>query len=260
MGMPTAAGLYYYFHDGGSTIRPALIFIHGIGGDHLSWPPELRRMPGFRVYTLDLPGHGKTAGPGLQHVQDYARKVLDFMDVVDLSRAVLVGHGLGGAVAIEFAIEKPERVAGAALISSGPRLPILSTILEDAANASTFPLAVNALYRLMLGSQTPDRLAQSLRANLESARQALLYGDLLACDHFDAADRLETIQTPALVVCGTDDRLTPVRFSELLASRIRGAALQTIDGAGHLVVLEQPRRLAALLNVFLATLSYLPGM
>ena len=63
-----------------------------------------------------------------------------------------------------------------------------------------------------------------------------------------------------LVICGTDDMLTPRRFSENLAARIPGAALQTIDGAGHLVMLEQPRRIAGLLRLFLTSIPYVPGM
>jgi pimeloyl-ACP methyl ester carboxylesterase len=258
--MPTAAGLHYFAHEDGNPTRPPLVLIHDISGSHLSWPPEIRRLPDFRVFSLDLPGHGKTPGPGLQSVRDYGRRVVEFLDGLKLSRAVLAGHGMGGAVAQAVALDKPERVAGIALISSGARLPIASSILENAANTSTLPLALKALCEIIVGPQAPDSLAQAIQNNLNSARQALIYGDLLACDGFDAANRLDAIRAPALVICGTDDRLAPVRFSEALASGIPGAALQTIDGAGHMVMLEQPRRLAALLNVFLRIIPYLPGM
>jgi pimeloyl-ACP methyl ester carboxylesterase len=82
---------------------------------------------------------------------------------------------------------------------------------------------------------------------------------LSACDHFDVTTCLEIIQSPVLVVCGTSDRLTPRRFSENLAQKIAGAALQTIDGAGHLVMLEQPHRVAGLLSFFLKVIPYVPG-
>jgi len=258
--MPTAAGLYYFAHEGGGWTRPPLILVHGMAGSHLAWPPEIRRMPDFRVFSIDLPGHGKSPGPGLQSVHDYGQRVVDFMDAAKVSRAVVAGHELGGAVALAIALDRPERVAGIALIASGARLPIASAILENAANSSTLPLAIKDLAEISLGPQMPKTLGQTIRANLSSARQALIYGDLLACDGFDATGRLEAVRAPALVVCGTDDKLAPVRFSEALASGIPGAALQIIDGAGHMVMLEQPRRLAALLNVFLMTIPYLPGM
>jgi pimeloyl-ACP methyl ester carboxylesterase len=257
--MPTAAGLHYFLHDGGSRLKPALVLIHGAGGDHLSWPPEVRRLPGYRVIALDLPGHGKTAGPGCQSVQDYARAVAEFIDVVGLFRAVFVGRAMGGGIALALALDYPDRVAGIGLISTGPTLPIPSSVIENAANLSTLPLATKILQEMSLGSQTPENLKRMVLKQLAEIRQTLLLDDLLACDRFNVTERLNTIQTPVLVVCGTDDKLTPLRFSESLSSRIPGAALQTMEGAGHLLVFEQPGRLSKLISVFLATIPYRPG-
>jgi pimeloyl-ACP methyl ester carboxylesterase len=258
--MPTAAGLHYFLHEGGSILKPPLVLIHGAGGDHLSWPPEVRRLPGYRVITPDLPGHGKTAGPGRQSVQDYARDVAEFIDVVSFSRAVFVGHALGGAIALALALDYPDRVAGIGLISTGPTLPIPSSVIENAANLSTLLLAIKSLQEMSLGSQTPENLKGVVYKRLIKTRQTLLLDDLLASDRFNVVDRLHAIQTPVLVVCGTEDKLTPLRFSEILSSKIPGAALQTVEGAGHMLALEQPGRLAKLISVFLATIPYIPGM
>jgi len=258
--MPFAAGIHYFLHEGGRPSKPPLVLIHGAGGDHLSWPPEMRRLAGVRIFTLDLPGHGKSEGPGRQSVADYADSVVGFMNGAGLSRAVFVGHALGGAIALTLALDHPERVAGIGLISSGPCLPIASSVLENAANPATFILAVQSLQELMRIPQSAKYLkAQNFR-HLSSIRPTLFHGDLRACDQFDVTPRLETIRTPVLVLYGTDDQLTPRRYSENLAGQIPGAALQTIDGAGHLVMLEQPRRVAGLLSVFLKGIQYLPGI
>jgi pimeloyl-ACP methyl ester carboxylesterase len=113
---------------------------------------------------------------------------------------------------------------------------------------------------MSLGSQTPASLKRTAFERLVATRQTLLLSDLLACDRFNVTDRLDAIHTPTLVVCGTDDKLTPLRYSKTLATQIPGAALQTVDGTGHMLILEQPRRLARLISVFLATIPYLPGM
>ena len=241
-------------------MKPPLVLIHGAGGDHLSWPPEIRRLPDYRVITLDLPGHGKTEGPGRQSVQDYARDVVNFMDIVGLSRAVFVGHAMGGAISLALALDFPKRVAGIGLISTGPSLPIPSLVLENAANLSTLPLAIKSLQDKSLGSQTSENLKGIIFKRLTETRQTLLLDDLLACDRFDLSNCLNAIKVPVLVVCGIEDRLTPLRFSEILSREIPGAALQTIEGAGHMLVLEQPGRLAKLISVFLATIPYSPGM
>ncbi len=257
--MPLSAGIYYFFHDGGKTTRPPIILLHGAGGDHLVWPPEIRHLSGIRVYALDLPGHGKSGGAGRQSAEDYAKTVIEFMDAAGLWRAVFVGHSMGGAIALDLALEYPERTAGLGLISSGARLPVSASILENAASASTFSFAVQSLHNLSWGPRSSRRLVEQNFKRLMTVRPTLLYGDLLACDRFDATERLTSIRTPVLVICGTDDKLMPVHYSATLAAQIPGAALQTVDEAGHLVMLEQPQRLAKLLSVFLTTIPYTPG-
>ena len=258
--MPTAAGLHFFLHEGGSVLRPPLVLIHGAGGDHLSWPPEVRRLPNQRVITLDLPGHGKTDGPGCQSIDDYARGVVKFLDVSGFSRAVFVGHSMGGAIALALALDYPNRVAGIGLVSTGACLPLPSSIIENAASQSTLLLALKSLQELSLSSQTSPALSEINFKRLTEIRQPLLLGDLVACDRFDITGCLGAIQSPALVVCGTEDKLTPLRFSEFLSSQIPGAALQTVEGAGHMLPFEQPGRLAKLISVFLATIPYSPGM
>lgn len=258
--MPTAAGLHYFLHEGGGALKPPLVLLHGIGGDRLSWTPDIRCLPECRAFTLDLPGHGRTEGPGRQSIEEYAHSIIGFIDSSGFSRAAFVGYSMGGAIALSLALDYPDRVAGIGLVSTGSCLPIPSSVLENAANSSTLPLAIKSLLELSFGARTPKNITDMLSKRLLKTRQTLLLSDLLACDRFNVTDRLDAIQTPTLVVCGTDDKLTPLRFSKALATQIPGAALQTVDGAGHMLVLEQPRRLARLLSLFLATIPYSPGM
>ena len=257
--MPIAAGIHYFLHEGGKPTKPPLILIHGAGGDHLSWPPEIRRMAAGSVFSIDLPGHGKSEGPGRQSVAEYADSVIGFMNASGLSRAVVIGHGLGGAIALTIAIDHPERAAGVVLISTGPRLPVSSSVLENAANPATILQAIHSLQNQMGIPQGAKHVSDHSFRRLSSIRPTLFLGDLRACAQFDVTSRLDDIQTPVLVLCGTDDQLVPRFHSEKLAGKIPGAALQTVEDAGHLVMLEQPRRVAALLSVFLTTIPYTPG-
>ena len=81
-----------------------------------------------------------------------------------------------------------------------------------------------------------------------------------ACNNFDVVERLPEIHIPTLIVCGTEDKMTPLRHSESMAVNIPNAALQTIDSAGHMVALEQPRRVAGILNIFVKSIEYIPGV
>jgi pimeloyl-ACP methyl ester carboxylesterase len=257
--MPSTQGFYYFLHEGGDSSRPPVVLLHGMGGSHLSWPPEIRRLCGYRVFTLDLPGHGKSGGVGLQSAVDYALRVIEFMDAALLWKATFIGHSLGGAIALTLALEHAERVAGLGLISCGARMPVPSFILENAANPATFQLACQSLLDGLFGPKLDARLVEQFAKRLADVRPAVLHGDLVACDAFDASLSLETIRVPTLVLCGDEDRITPLQFSQTLANGIPSAALQTVDGAGHAVMLEQPRRVASLLSVFLSTIPYEPG-
>jgi pimeloyl-ACP methyl ester carboxylesterase len=148
---------------------------------------------------------------------------------------------------------------GLGLVSCGPRLPIPAKLLENAANPTTFPFAAQSFTQLVCSARTHPRLVEQSHKRLSALRQTLLYGDLLACDKFDVTGSLDRIKMPVLVTCGTDDKLVPPRFSSVLAASIPGAALQTVDGAGHLVQLEQPHRMAKLLSVFLQTIPFTLG-
>lgn len=254
--MPVAANLYYFLHEDGRPDRPPLVLIHGAGGNYQLWPPELRRMAGQRVLTVDLPGHGKSEGPGLQSVSDYARSLVAFLKEVGVYKAVIAGHDLGGAIALSLAIEHPRWVAGIALLASGARLPVTSAQLEAAANPSMYPTIIKNMRETAFSADTGERPRALLAQVMAETRPTVFYGDLLACDRFDVSARLFKVRVPTLVLCGAEDRSTPLSYSEALTTGIPGAALQTIAGAGHMLMLEQPRRVAALLALFAQTIPY----
>ena len=121
--MPTAASLYYFAHEADDHSRLPVILIHGAGGSHLSWPPQLRRLHHQRVFAPDLPAHGKSEGIGQHTIEDYVYDVLEFMCEIGIYSAILVGHSMGGAVALSAAMRFPDRVTALGLIGSGGRLP-----------------------------------------------------------------------------------------------------------------------------------------
>lgn len=258
--MPVAAGLYYFAHNPDEHNCPPVILIHGAGGTHLSWPAEIRRLHGQRMLAVDLPGHGKSTGLGKHSIPEYARSLLDFMDALGLYKAVFVGHSMGGGIALDLALDHPEHVAGLGLIASNARLRVAQAILDGLAHPTTAPRAIQTIVDWSFGPKVDESLKQLAARMLGETRPAVLAGDLVACNNFDVIQRLPEINLPTLIVCGTEDRMTPLRFSEALAIQIPGAALQTIDTAGHMVMLEQPRRVAGILNIFIKSIDYIPGV
>ena len=95
----------------------------------MHWPGELRRLPDHEVYALDLPGHGRSGGPGRTDIGAYAEVVREFADALKLPAFVLGGHSMGGAIALEFALRYGSRLAGLILVGTGARLRVAPEIL-----------------------------------------------------------------------------------------------------------------------------------
>jgi len=258
--MPSASGLYYFAHEQENSTRPPVILIHGAGGTHLSWPSQVRRLDGQPMLAVDLPGHGKSGGVGRQSIPDYAADLLGFMDSLRMPKAVLAGHSLGSAIALNLALEHPGRLLGLVLMGAAPQMRVAPSLLEAASDASTFSKAVHWVTEMGYSRFAPARLKELAGQRLAETRPEVFHGDFLACDAFKVeAGRLAEIKAPTLVLGAEEDSLTPLWGASLLARSIPGARLEVIRSAGHMFVLEKPEAVASSLGAFLASLSDRPG-
>lgn len=246
--MDTAAGELFYTIKQGPTGGANLLLLHGAGGSRLHWPPQLRRMDGVTVYTLDLPGHGRSLGSGCDTIECYAHAVVAFLEAADAHRTVVVGHSMGGAIAQLLALEHSDFVSALGLIATGARLRVSPAILESI--RSDFDDAVTLITRYAWGPDADESLMELGREALEDTGPDVLLGDFLACDSFNVMERLEEIEIPVLAVCGTADALTPVKYARFLAKHIPDARLVTVEGAGHMVMLERPSEVSQAVTEF----------
>ncbi len=254
--MPIAAGLYYFFHQPQDKAkkRPPLILIHGAGGTHLSWTPQIRRMELGRIYALDLPGHGQSDGVGRQSVEEYAEDVAAFMKELKIGSAVLAGVSMGSAIALALALKYPRKVRGLALLGSGARLRVAPQILETAGNPNTFESAVELINANCFSENVPPALLELSKKQMMEIRPPVLLGDFLACDAFNAMEDLPRVKQPALILCGAEDKMTPVKYSQYLKDNLANARMQVIENAGHLAMAEQPDVVAEALKAFVESL------
>ena len=231
--------------------RPPVVLVHGAGGTRLHWPPAVRRLRGFCVFALDLPGHGRSPGPGEQSIAGYGRAALAWLEAAGLERAVWVGHSMGSAICLWLALEASERVLGLGLLGAGARLRVPPNILRAPASPETFQSAVDLVMAWAFGPQAPPRLVKLASKRMAETSQEVLHGDFLACDAFDLRDRIQVITQPSLINCGEHDRMTPARYARWLAEQLPAARLEVMPHAGHMLMLEQPEAVAALLSAFL---------
>jgi pimeloyl-ACP methyl ester carboxylesterase len=226
-----------------------LLFIHGAGGGGDLWRFQTRYFADSRA--VDLPGHPE--GQGLESVEDYGAWVREYIHAEGLSPLVLVGHSMGGAIAQWLALHHPEELVALVLVSTGARLRVAPQIFE--ALAGDYEKAVDFMLDYSFGPQASLELRQEVRQLRLRVPAQVTMGDFRACDSFDLMGRVGDISLPTLVICGTEDRLTPQKYAQYLEAQLPNCRLEVIEGAGHNVMLEKPEEFNRILEDFLASLG-----
>ncbi|MFQ6090637.1 MAG: alpha/beta fold hydrolase [Candidatus Bipolaricaulia bacterium] len=226
-----------------------ILLVHGSGGDHTVWSLQVKGLRGgFSVAVLDLDGHGRSAFRAGDGLEVYTEDVLAVLERLSPD-TFLVGHSLGGAVVLNVALHHPQRLRGIGLVGTGARLRVLPEILELV--EQDFDRAIDLILSWAFRASPDPELLHKARAQMEGNGQEILLRDLLTCNAFDVMGELEHIEVPALIICGREDKLTPVKYAEYLRNHIPNATLQVIEGAGHMVMLEQPGELNQAIRDFL---------
>jgi 3-oxoadipate enol-lactonase len=241
---------------------PPVVFLHGVGGDHSAWRPQLLHFADrYRVLAWDMPGYGASPPPKSMAFPDLARSLADLVDAWKLPRIHLVGQSLGGMIAQEFAATFPERLASLVLVATSPAFGRADKdwqqkFLDDRIGALergvTMAELAHANIKRIVG-RDPDPLgveiATACTANIpvESYKQAvrMIVG-------FDRREALTRIAVPTLAIAGEVDTVAPAPMMQKMAGQIAGAKFVTVDKAGHLANLEQPAAFNEALGAFLA--------
>ena len=230
--------LYFALSGRGSQ---EILLVHGSGGDHTLWSYQVKGLrERFSVAAVDLNGHGRSTlreGDGLE---TYTQDVLAVLERLS-PNTLLVGHSLGGALVLNVALRHPEMIGGIGLIGTGARLRVLPEILELV--EQDFDRAIELILEWAFSKNPQPELVAKAKEQMRANGQRALLRDLLTCDAFDVMGKLNQIEVPALIICGREDRLTPVKYAEYLRDHIPNATLRIIDGAGHMVMLERPAEL-----------------
>ena len=244
-----------FVEDGGSGDLP-VIFVHGLGGDHQVWRAELdhiRRT--HRALAVDLRGFGRSACPadGNYGIEAMAGDVLLVARTLGLKRYVLVGHSMGGAVAIAAAVQDPASVAGLVLAD-----PVGDATQMPAAERESFRHFFDGPdYAQHAETFLNDVLANAKPATRESVRKAFVASSPEAvsqCVHaicdYPTASQLERYPGPVLDII-TDDNDSPWSLQNL----VKGLPVARMPGLSHWIMLDDPETFARLVDGFMNGLS-----
>jgi pimeloyl-ACP methyl ester carboxylesterase len=256
---------------------PALLLIHGIGDSSDTWLPVIDDLArDYTVIAPDLLGHGRSAKPRADYSPAaYANAMRDLLALLDIGRATVVGHSLGGGVAMQFAYQYPERCERLVLVATGgigrqvhPILRVASSPIADlvlpllrlATVRSAGRVIVRALelLRLPLGRDAgdfqrmfdalPDTVSQ--RAFVRTLRAVVDWRG----QHITMLDRCYlACHIPTLLVWGTHDAVLPYAHALAAHAAMPGSRLETFFGSGHFPHHYDRERFVRVLRDFLAT-------
>ena len=242
---------------------PEVVLVHGITLGVATWAPQLRSLPG-RVIAVSQRGHGQSrAGTDGYGFDRLGADLLEVLAALEVEGAVVVGHSMGGMVVQQLAVERPGE-----LERHARRLVLVATGPGPVAPARIGALTAVGAARLMAGAERRGRGPVPRGLTVWAARAAFgaaplpadvaLVGEMLGAmapaalggllPHllaFDVRDRLSSVGLPVHAVVGSRDVLTPPRTARAIAHRVPGAELTVLPGCGHMVMLERPDALDA---------------
>jgi len=259
-----------YCYSGGKPFDaalPTLVFIHGAQNDHSVWGLQSRWFAhhGHGVLAVDLPGHGRSAGPALSSVEAMADWLLALLDTAGVAQAILVGHSMGSLVALEASKRAPERVRALAMLGTTYPMKVsdalLATSRDDEGSAIDMvniwshssiahkPSSPGPGFSVLGGAR---RLMQRMSA---INPDGLFHNDFAACNAYaDGEAAAQAVRCPTLFIFGSKDMMTPPRSTKTLTGAIGHGKVVQVD-AGHSLMSEQPDAVLDALVAFAAGLK-----
>lgn len=249
-----------YAYTGGRPFEPTLptvVFLHGGEHDHSVWILQSRYFAhhGYSVLALDLPGHGRSAGPAPATVEAIADRIADSLLACGATRLLLVGHSLGSLVALELAARLREHVAGVALISTAFPMRVSDTLLAATQSAPRDAMQMINVWSHSASIDAFDRkpsnpgpgfsnVWSNLRLMERIAQRGgpdVLHADFAACNAYERGRTAATeLACPVLFILAESDSMTPARSAQPLIDACKNAEVVTLAGAGHALMAENP--------------------
>lgn len=268
MPMKTNDGRFGY-EAAGAMGLPPLVFLHGIGGAARAWRGQLHAFSD-RYYAMawDMPGYGGSGPLRSVSIPALADALKDFLRQVGAVKPVLVGHSIGGMIVQQLLVNEPALAHAVVLAQTSPAFgkpdggwqkEFIDARLGPLDRGETMASLAPKLVADLVGDDADPggiELACECMASVPEASYRAMMMSMLG---FDLRKSLGQISVPALVIAGSKDKNAPAPMVKKMASFIPNATYVELEGAGHLVALEQPAEFNAVLDDFLRSASSATG-
>ena len=240
-----------------------LVFVHGFPLDHTMWRQQIAEFrQTHRVLAVDLPGFGQSPpAPGEMSITGFADQLAEFLDQLGVTEKVtLCGLSMGGSIALQFALRHPQKLSGLILcdcraVADSPEAQKMRHDLADRVLQQGPEFVAEAMAARLFAARTREQLpeiVQSIQSVIRTAAPASIAGGSLAlANRENVLPRLGEIATPALVIVGSEDIISPVDEMRQLAAGLPRGTLAVIAGAGHMAPLEAPDMVNARIRTWL---------
>jgi 3-oxoadipate enol-lactonase len=249
------------YEAAGDPSLPPLVFLHGIGGAARAWRGQLEFFRNhYHAIAWDMPGYGGSAPLPTVSIAALADALQDFLEQVDATKPILVGHSIGGMIVQQLLAKNPRIAAAVVLAQTSPAFgkpdgdwqkAFIAARLGPLDGGETLVSLAPTLVKELVGDDPDINGMELARDCMACVPEATYRATMLALMGFDLRNALKNIAVPTLVLSGSRDNNAPAPMMAKMATHIPTATYVELEGAGHLVNLERPEAFDAALDGFL---------
>jgi 3-oxoadipate enol-lactonase len=249
------------YEAAGDPSLPPLVFLHGIGGAARAWRGQLEFFRNhYHAIAWDMPGYGGSAPLPTVSIAALADALQDFLEQVDATKPILVGHSIGGMIVQQLLAKNPRIAAAVVLAQTSPAFgkpdgdwqkAFIAARLGPLDGGETLVSLAPTLVKELVGDDPDINGMELARDCMACVPEATYRATMLALMGFDLRNALKNIAVPTLVLSGSRDNNAPAPMMAKMATHIPTATYVELEGAGHLVNLERPEAFNAALDGFL---------
>lgn len=238
------------YNEGGKG-ENSIIFIHGFPFDKLMWQPQLDLFSkNYRVIAYDIRGFGKsTIGSAQGSINLFADDLVNFMDGLEIKKAIVCGLSMGGYILLNAIIRYPQRFK--AIILSDTQCIADSFEAKEKRKKAILQIVAGKINEFAMGfianifsdetKRTKEEVVEKIKTTILSTRAEAVTSTLsVLAEREDLCSSISQIEVPTLIICGEKDVVTPVEQAEYLFDTIPNSQLKIIENAGHMSNLEKP--------------------
>ncbi len=257
------AGVATYVHHTGPTTLPGappdlsrgetLLFLHGAGANQGSFDAVLESFADrHSAVAFDQPGHGRSGSlDSLANIGAMAKFTRELVGELGIQRPVVIGHSMGGAVAMQYALSNPDALKALVISGSTTRFDGVEIAIVATRRVTEGKARRQFVREMYAPDAKPEVMQRGFLQDIKTDPRALL-GDLIACRDWSGEHDVESISVPTLILRGEHELGMIATGCDELANRIEGARRVVIPGAGHKLPIEQPEAMAEAITSFLS--------